>query len=213
MKTRIIFLIFAALLMLAGCGKSSEVDVSATQTFQAALESALAATLQAESTAQQKPSPEVIEPSLTAETAPEVFPTFTPLPTVPASAPTQELPTVNPTDLPIPCYRAEMISETIPDGTIFRPGEIFTKIWVIRNTGVCEWTEKFTWTLVEGEDFGVPTELTLNRTVLPGEDLEVKLEMQTPLLEGGYKGTYQILTNEGGSVTPLGFWVYIVSQN
>jgi hypothetical protein len=36
--------------------------------------------------------------------------------------------------------------------------------------------------------------------------------MKTPLLEGGYRGDYQILTDEGISITPLGFWLYIVSE-
>ncbi len=66
--------------------------------------------------------------------------------------------------------------------------------------------------MVEGEDFNAATNLKLNQVVNPGEDLEVKMELKTPLLEGLYTGTYKILTDEGGEVTPAGFWVTIISE-
>ena len=59
------------------------------------------------------------------------------------------------------------MEETIPDGTKFTPGKYFTKIWVIRNTGVCAWNEDFLWVLAEGgnaTDAAVATALALSIT-------------------------------------------------
>ncbi|MFN2145984.1 MAG: NBR1-Ig-like domain-containing protein [Anaerolineales bacterium] len=216
MKKNLIVVLILAILILSGCGNASEDNPSLTQTFEAALKTAVAETLQAELVAAETDAvPQNTEPPAEPEPSLEPTPTFTQqAPTsVPTLQPAQPTTGSEPTNTPqTPCYRAELISETIPDGTIFPPGQMFTKIWVIRNTGVCEWTEKFSWRLVEGEDFGIKHDLKLQRVIGPGDDLEVKLEMKTPLLEGNYKGTWQILTEEGGSVTPLGFWVYIISQ-
>lgn len=214
MKKTLFFLLIVLAILLTGCGGTSEEDLAATQAFESALQTAIVETIAAA-------LPDV--PAATATfaitespvEAPSATPTVTvpPLPTQqPTSTPGSQ--TSIPTDTPQPpCYRAELIEETIPDGTKFPPGRYFTKIWVIRNTGVCAWNEDFRWVLVEGEDFNGYTNLELKQVINPGEDLTVKLELKTPPLEGLYKGTYQILTDEGGSVTPLGFWVTIISEN
>lgn len=224
-----IFVLIVLILILAGCGNTSQDDPGLTQTFEAALQSAVEETLQAERIAAETNAfSSATDAPTETELSPEPTPTFTqevPTPTqetpiatlqaptsVPTLAPTK-MPSSGPTNTPqVPCYRAELISETIPDGTVFTPGKVFTKIWVIRNTGVCAWNEKFTWNFIEGEDFGIKHELKLQKVINPGEDLEVKLEMKTPLLEGNYKGTWQLLTENGGSITPYGFWVYIISR-
>ena len=56
------------------------------------------------------------------------------------------------------------------------------------------------------------TDVPLNQNIQPGEDLRVLLELKAPLFAGAYKGTYEILTEEGASVTPLGFWLTIVVE-
>jgi len=216
MKKNLILLLIVITVILASCGKAPQDDLALTQTFEAALQTAVMETIQAELVAAETNAvPEATDTPAVEQPTTEPTPTFTQA--APTSVPT--LSAAQPTDDPepentpqTPCYRADLISETILDGTVFTPGKVFTKIWVIRNTGVCEWTKKFTWRFIEGEDFGVKHELRLQNTVAPGEDLEIKLEMKTPLLEGNYKGTFQILTEEGGSVTPLGFWVYVISQ-
>jgi hypothetical protein len=38
----------------------------------------------------------------------------------------------------------------IPDGTIFAPGEVFVKTWLLRNTGFCTWKDDYALTLFEG---------------------------------------------------------------
>jgi len=41
------------------------------------------------------------------------------------------------------CAHASLVSETIPDGQIFRPGEQFTKTWEIMNTSICTWDTSY----------------------------------------------------------------------
>ncbi len=201
MKKKTLFVILTVLvLVIAGCSRSSDENLAQTEAFESALETAVAETLAANIPDQ------VVTPEETL-----VVSTVPPLPTLTATL--EITPTETPTSTPqTPCYRAELVEETVPDGSVFPPGKYFTKIWVIRNTGVCAWEENFRWVLVEGEDFNAPTTLKLLRVVNPNEELRVQMELKTPELEGVYKGTYKILTDEGGEVTPQGFWVTIRSQ-
>jgi hypothetical protein len=41
------------------------------------------------------------------------------------------------------CKKATFEGESVPDHTTMKPGEAFTKIWKIRNTGICTWDEGF----------------------------------------------------------------------
>jgi hypothetical protein len=36
-----------------------------------------------------------------------------------------------------------MTSESIPDGTQFDRGDVFTKTWTLRNVGTCDWNENY----------------------------------------------------------------------
>lgn len=209
MKKKIQTIFLLLLLFLVGCKSSESQDLRLTEDFESALETAIVETIAASLPAKENPTEEVAptpeDPSV------GVSPTQQPSATLelpPTQTPFLVTPTA--TDLPTPCYRAELVEETIPDGTKFPPGKWFGKVWIVRNTGVCEWTDKFRWVLVEGEDFSGVTDVPLNEFVQPGEEIRILLELKAPLNAGAYKGTYQILTEDGASVTPLGFWVTIV---
>lgn len=207
------------MLIFAGCSASpSEEDaLQLTQEFESAVGTAIVETIAAalpasdDSSSQELPgatpnpedsSVQVLMPTSTqevifAETAPATGIEFTP----------------TPTDLPTPCYLAELVDETIPDDTLFPPGTGFVKVWHIRNAGVCEWTEDFHWVLAEGESFRGPTDLRFGKSVYPGEILEVKMELSTPNVPGVYQGIYKIETNEGALVTPSGFWIRVIVED
>jgi hypothetical protein len=208
MNKIIILLNIAMAVLLVGCGQSSGTDMAETEAFDSALQTAVAETIAAAGS-EDPVTPE--PPDSFEEEGTDVVSTIPPLPSL---TPSQEVPpTDQPTNTPqTPCYRAELVEETVPDGTKFTPGKYFTKIWVIRNTGVCAWNEDFRWVLFEGEDFNAPTDLKLNQVVNPNEDLRVQMELKTPELEGVYTGTYKILTDDGGEVTPIGFWVTVISE-
>ncbi|NIP48572.1 MAG: hypothetical protein GWO30_00765, partial [Gammaproteobacteria bacterium] len=190
---------------------SAENNLRLTQEFESAVGTAIVETIAASLPQTEQPSAD-LDPTSTVsidENQQSLQPTSTRV-----EQPTQTKTTILPTEtaIPTPCYRAELVEETVPDWSKFSPGKWFAKTWIIKNTGVCEWTEDFRWVLVEGEDFSGVTDVPLNKNVLPGEDLRVLLELKAPLIAGTYQGTYQIFTEEGASVTPLGFWVLIVVE-
>lgn len=210
MKLKILTIILIAV-TLAGCGSNPVDEVNLTQEFESALETAIIQTMTASAPQFTATSEQVI--TATEEAAPEIQPSIEPTATI-TPRPTQTMVVVEATAtaLPTPCYRAELVEETVPDGTTIPAGQWFSKIWVVRNTGVCEWTKNFRWVLVDGEDFSAETNLPLNQTVLPGEEIRILMELKAPLITGNFRGTYQILTEDGASVTPSGFWVLIAVQ-
>ena len=50
-------------------------------------------------------------------------------------------------------------SVTVPDGTVFNPGDTFTKTWRLENTGSCAWTTGTALVFTSGDLMGAPTEV------------------------------------------------------
>lgn len=104
---------------------------------------------------------------------------------------------------------------TIPDGTVFEPGEPFTKTWQLRNNGTCTWDSGYAVVFQEGDSLGGPPSAPLTSgTVLPGETVDVSVNLWAPQEPGTYQG-YWMLRNPAGQVFGLGnqadrnFWVKI----
>jgi len=206
MKNSIFSLTLIIIVLAAGCGNQSNANTNLqeTQDFMNAVETGIIETIEAAiketSLAIQEENPAIPQSS-------DVSESDSPGPTLP---PTQPVPvfTATPSPLPPPCYRAELVDETIPDGTVIRIGDGFTKTWMVKNTGVCAWNKDFTWKLVDGNDFRGETELKLtNGEILPGEVVSISIEMGSPLIPGRYRTIYKIFTDEGAEVTPNGFWI------
>lgn len=205
------------MLLLTGCSASvSDAESQTlTQEFESAVGTAIVETIAAalpdepESTGEPAPTAtqEVMDSGESSETA------NTPVVIVAESATPSGIQfTPTATDLPTPCYLAELVDETIPDGTKMGPGQGFVKVWNIRNAGVCEWTANFHWTLTDGEDFRGPVDLRFGKSVMPGEVLKVALELSTPNVPGSYEGIYKIYNEENHLVTPNGFWIRVVVE-
>ena len=122
---------------------------------------------------------------LTLETQTQA-PTFTPTPlpvftatptTFPTLVPTLTLPTYAPIENHTAglwqnssastevdhslCDNSAYIEDiTIPDGTVFAPGEIFIKSWMLKNTGFCMWKDSYKLKFFEGDSMsGLETEI------------------------------------------------------
>jgi hypothetical protein len=79
---------------------------------------------------------------------------------------------------------------TIPDDTIFAPGEFFTKTWRIRNTGSCHWGADYSLVFLAGDRMeGEPVALP---TVLAGDQSDISVALRAPLIEGEYRGDWQL---------------------
>jgi uncharacterized protein YkwD len=101
---------------------------------------------------------------------------------------------------------------TIPDLTVLKPGEPFTKIWRLKNTGTCTWNARYSLVFVYGDRMQAADVTPLAETV-PGGTLDIALDMVAPSLDGIYVGLYE-LRDPQGQTLPVGtvanIWVKVV---
>ncbi len=129
-------------------------------------------------------------------------PTITPISTVPTPTPIPPTST-NPTITPVPtslagCDRAQFISDvTVPDGTIFAPNASFTKTWRLKNVGTCTWTTAYSVVFASGDRMG-GVDTLIPQTVVPGQTVDVGVNLTAPSLTGSYRGYWQLKNDSGG---------------
>jgi hypothetical protein len=148
--------------------------------------------------------------------------TAAPLPTAGDTSPTAEgIPTISFNATPLPGFTAlaspvpagataslgdecsNNVFEgdvTIPDGTILKPGEDFTKIWAIRNTGTCAWDEGFVLVFIGGDTAIDPYDYVFKKTgdtVSSGEGVNIGIKLTAPLAEGDYQGHWRMRNDKG----------------
>ncbi len=135
---------------------------------------------------------------------------------VPAPTPTvTSSPTPTPTNQPPPCNRAEFVTDvTVPDYTLFKPGEAFTKIWRFKNTGACKWTNNYGLSFVSGDQMQGPDLQYIGREVKPGELIDVAVNLVAPDKPGDHVGNWAFRDTNGvifgiGSKGDKPFWVKI----
>ena len=138
-------------------------------------------------------------------------PTNTPLPSPPAT----DLPTSTPrnTASPSPSPTATLstgtpqagtenkdqwVSQSISDDTAFKPGETFTMTWRLKNTGTSTWTAGYLLRHFSGETFGAPNEVAIGREVLPGDEIDISIQMKAPVNPGTYS-TVWVMSTENRS--------------
>lgn len=110
--------------------------------------------------------------------------------------------------------RAAFVSETVPDGTLFQPGEHFTKSWTLRNTGTCVWTPDYALVFKDGEQMGGTSPQPLEREVRPGEEISLSVDLIAPEAPGTYRGNWWLQDANGqpfalGEQGDVAFWVEI----
>jgi hypothetical protein len=132
---------------------------------------------------------------------------------------TFEIPTFTPSGTengtPLPCDRVRFIKDvTIPDEMDMAPGEMFTKTWRLENAGSCPWTIGYLLYFDSGDIMEGPTSQFLtSEPILPGERVDVSLDLVAPLENGTYQGNWK-LRNVKGEGFGIGdysksFWVKI----
>jgi hypothetical protein len=119
-----------------------------------------------------------------------------------------ELPPPPPTDEPVSgeCVDGmEFVADVnVPDGTIFPPGESFTKTWRVRNSGTCDWSG-YELIFADGEPMG-------DRIDVPdmpaGETFDISLGMTAPIDPGGYIGRWALVSDGGAT---LGYLTCVIT--
>jgi len=201
MKKLVLFLTIFTLLLTA-CKQ----DLSATPTPTEESLSAEAIFTAAAMTAFAQIPTATLIPTETATPVPAatVAPTITPVNTV---APQNTAANQSSSLTAFGCYDAAFGSDvTIPDGTLFDPGDTFTKTWEIKNTGGCPWEADFQLIFSSGEQMS-GTDNVINTTVASGATGTFSVNLVAPDVPGQYAG-YWRLTNVEGTI--FGEAVYVV---
>ena len=125
----------------------------------------------------------------------EIPPTPTLITPTPAATPTG-------TTTPPACTMSAVLIQdlSIPDGTILKPGQQFTKTWRVQNNGTCAW-ENYKLVFVRGSLMGGNSP-TLLPKVSAGSTLDISLELFAPSYQGEYTGYWQIQSDKGSLIGP-----------
>jgi hypothetical protein len=154
----------------------------------------------------------------TATTQPELQATATDTSMPPTNTPApSDTPAVTATGEP--CVdRAEFVNDvTIPDNTVFLPGESFVKTWRLKNAGTCTWTTSYGLVLASGDQMGAASPTNLPAEVKPGQEADLSVQFKSPGTPGTYRSDWA-LSNASNQRIGLKdkpeatFWVQIVVQ-
>jgi hypothetical protein len=200
-------------LIMTSCnfpGMQPAPDTSATSE---ALATSAALTVAARLTEASGDTP--LPPSPVPTTSPTLQPaTATPTETGPSLTPTL---TSTITKTEVPCDRASFVKDvTIPDGTELIPGEDFTKVWQLKNTGSCTWNSAYSLVFDHGDSMGGSASKSLTAgTVAPGQVVDISVDLTAPNTPDTYKGYWKIRNPTGvvfgvGPSGDVAFWVEIV---
>ncbi|HEY3452775.1 MAG TPA: NBR1-Ig-like domain-containing protein [Myxococcales bacterium] len=106
---------------------------------------------------------------------------------------------------------AVFVSETVADGTRYKPGEKFTKSWTMKNGGLNSWTKAggYSFAFQRGEDFDAqPRTWPLDtETTPPGANKTWIVLMTAPMVPGSYTGFWR--TDRNGVTFGDEVWVAI----
>lgn len=174
MKKKILIVLLALSLTVSACGAPSAeerdmISTAAAQTVEARF------TEMVKNTATPKPTQ--AKPTATATATP----TETPLPGV----------------APEGCLVANFVSETIPDGTVVKTGEYFTKSWTLLNNGTCTWNKDYKLVYWAGDLIGSAAEYNFFEIAGPGETMTIPIQLRAPDVPGNYTGSWKIKSPSG----------------
>jgi hypothetical protein len=107
-------------------------------------------------------------------------------------------PTATPTFKPTPCDKAEFIADVnVPPGTVISPGARFGKTWRLKNIGICTWSTSYRLVFFSGEQMGALSSMNFPVNVMPGQMVDLTLDMTAPSVAGSYRG-YWMFQNTNG---------------
>ncbi len=205
-------LIILVLSSLAGCNMPGTTgDAAATMDVTQAYQ-----TVEARLTQAATQSPPV-------SSSPTPASTITLLPT-PSAIPTSTTPTPPPaTKTALPTTACDLASPgnpidvTIPDDSIMAPGQTFTKIWRLQNSGTCTWSKDYSIAVFSGEGMNAAASIPMPGVIAPGQTVDIGVDLIAPLQSGTYQGNWKLRNASKAwfGIGPGGgaaFWVRIIVQ-
>lgn len=204
------FLLITLLALLTACNmpgarSDATTTIDATQAYQT-IEAILTqdATQKPSTTTPSSPTVTITPPILPGTATPSATPTRTSLPT--STSPVTQCDQAAP---------GVPIDVTIPDDTKMQPGQTFTKVWRLQNSGTCNWTKNYSVAVFSGEAMGAPTSVPMPSNVAPGQSVDISVDLVAPQTAGTYQGNWKLRNATGtwfgigpGGASP--FWVRIV---
>ncbi|HVP21816.1 MAG TPA: NBR1-Ig-like domain-containing protein [Anaerolineaceae bacterium] len=152
----------------------------------------------------------------------------------PVPSPSQTSPNLETIDAPIPTTGRETtgtpvltdiacnlavagkpsIDVTIPDGTLLKPGESFTKTWRLVNNGSCTWSTSYAAVWFSGETFSSAKLQNFTYAVPHAESIDVSIDMVAPNEPGIHQSNWKLRSGDGAlfGLGPEGiapFWVRV----
>ncbi|HSG42368.1 MAG TPA: NBR1-Ig-like domain-containing protein [Anaerolineales bacterium] len=86
---------------------------------------------------------------------------------------------------------------SIPDKSTWIQGTALTKTWRLKNRGSCTWTPDYSLVFSYGSQMGAPSEVSLPGYVIPGETVDISVNLTVPETTGHYVG-YWLLKSPSG---------------
>ncbi len=86
---------------------------------------------------------------------------------------------------------------TVPDGSNFRSGEAFRKVWRLRNAGSATWTTGYSLVFIGGSQMGGPDSVPLTQEVPPGGSVDLAVDLVAPQTSGTYRGFWEMRSAAG----------------
>ena len=182
------------ILILSACGptRGAEPTLGPEAIFTSAYETFVAqkATEQAAVTPTLTPLP---LPSLT----PSPFPTFALIATQPALAFSGSTPSTEVSgSAACKNWSAWIADVTVPDNTIFTPGEDFVKTWRVQNSGTCAWNTEYSLQFRDGMQMA-GKKVLLPISVPPGQQVEISVKLEAPDDIGSFYGRWVMHDADG----------------
>lgn len=177
-RFKILAAMIALILLMAACGPSQPPESS--------ISTAVAQTVQAQNTREAVPTATL--PGLTATPSSLASPS----PAVTATG------TAVPAAVQGSCeVGASLVGETYPDGTIVNPGETFTKVWNVQNTGTCYWDASWQLVFYNGDLMDGIVSYSFPQPAEPGQTVAVPIILRAPAETGTYTGEWMLKTPWG----------------
>ena len=110
---------------------------------------------------------------------------------------------------------AFIMDVTIPDDTEIEAGETFTKVWRFRNEGTCSWNTSYDLVFHHGDHMSAASAVVLSGSVMPGQIVDLSVDMVAPVEPGTYQGFWILRNGEDvlfglGAGGDVAFWAKIV---
>ncbi len=94
---------------------------------------------------------------------------------------------------------------TIPDGSEVQSASTMDKRWSVRNSGTCNWDERYSLRLIAGPDLTAPPVQALY-PARSGSDAVISVTFQAPVEPGAYRSAWQAFNAQD---EPFGDPIYI----